>query len=69
VIVFDSKTRKLSQPVTTFPASMPARAMHSATLVGNRTIWFIGGGDIGSIFEDVHTLDVFTWEWRAVEVK
>lgn len=69
VIVFDSKTRKLSQPVTTFPQSMPARAMHSATLVGNRTIWFIGGGDMGSIFEDVHTLDVFTWEWRVVEVK
>lgn len=67
VLLFDSKTRKLTT-VATFPKDMPPRAMHSATLVGNR-IWFIGGSDRGNIFGDVFTLNVLTWQWQKVAVK
>ena len=70
VLVFDTRTSKLSPPprAPTFPKGISGRANHTATLVGSK-IWFIGGGDVDDVFDDVFTLDVNTWTWQVVAVR
>jgi hypothetical protein len=68
VLVYDSKTAKLTNPNTPFPKGIPGRANHTATLVGNK-IWFIGGGDNDMVYGDVFTLDINTWTWQRVTVR
>lgn len=70
VLVFDMRTSKLSPPprAPTFPKGISGRANHTATLVGSK-IWFIGGGDVDDVFDEVFTLDVNTWAWQVVAVR
>uniref|UniRef100_A0A8C4R7K4 Kelch domain containing 2 n=1 Tax=Eptatretus burgeri TaxID=7764 RepID=A0A8C4R7K4_EPTBU len=63
VHVFDPQTQHWSQPVTTGNAPVP-RAAHACTTLGNRGYVF-GGRFLNSRMDDLHSLNLDTWEWSG----
>lgn len=66
LLCFDTETRAFVGGVPKCPYE--ARGHHSATLIGNR-IWFVGGCDKQTIFDDVFILDVATKLWHQVTIQ
>ena len=68
MLVFNTKSGRLSQPIASLPPGVKPRSNHTATLIGRR-IWLIAGNDVDDVFGDVIALDTTTNTWQSVAVR